>query len=388
MSILEKAITDCISHELAFTKFISANDAGATGSHQSGFYIPLNSWQILFDSPGIKGENKDRSVKIRWQDEFETESRFIYYGRNTRNEYRITRFGRGFPFLGPECMGDLFVLVKVDSDYYHAYVIQGDENIETFLSSVGIDANQTNSLIRSADDRDPEPTLEELFREFISGLVDDFPETATISAKAREIYNAINRGRSTDPDSLLLGWLDTEYSLFKAIEHDRYRNIISTPFSTVDELIECANTLLNRRKSRAGKSLEHHLAEIFRKENLLFETQVETEGKKKPDFIFPGRAAYHDPKYPEDRLIFLGAKTTCKDRWRQILNEADRIGEKHLFTLQQGISENQLEEMYRYRVTLVVPRSHINSFPSGFRTRILTLGQFIGKTRAALTFSP
>ena len=34
-------------------------------------------------------------------------------------------------------------------------------------------------------------------------------------------------------------------------------------------------------------------------------------------------------------------KSTCKDRWRQVLSEADRIPNKHLFTLEAAISENQ-----------------------------------------------
>jgi type II restriction enzyme len=384
MKIVDKAILDCINHEYVFAKFIAANDAGATGSHQSGFYIPHNSWRILFDTQGKKGENKDRRVKIRWQDDFETESRFIYYGRKTRNEYRITRFGRRFPFLRPEFVGDLFVLVKVDEDYYHGYIIQGDDDIETFFSSVGISASQTNRLIRSPAEPDSERTLEDLFREFISNLDVDFPETSVISSKSREFFNAVNRGKRFDPDNMLLGWLDTEYSLFKAIENDRYKHIISKPFSSVDELIEYANTLMNRRKSRAGKSLEHHLAEMFLNHNLEFETQVETEGKNKADFIFPGGKAYHDSDYPSRKLVFLGAKTTCKDRWRQILEEADRIEEKHLFTLQQGISENQLTQMYEKKITLVVPRPYINCFPSSFRNRILSLEKFITKTKRIL----
>lgn len=386
MSLLLSAIEDCLRYRMAFCKFISANDAGATGAHQSGFYIPLHSWRILFESPGIKGENKDKNVKIRWQSDFETESRFIYYGRKTRNEYRISRFGRGFPFLAPEHVGDLFVLIQVEHDYYHAYVIQGDEEIESFFSSVGISASQTNRLIETtSEDSRSVPTMEQLFQEYIASLTVDFPDTALISAKAREMFQTVQPRLVADPDALLLGWLDTEYQLFKAIEHDRYKERISTPFATVDELVACANTLLNRRKSRAGKSLEHHLAEVFRLHNLRFESQVITEDHKKPDFIFPGGAEYHDPGYGKDKLVFLGAKTTCKDRWRQILNEADRIEEKHLFTLQQGISENQLAEMYNHKVRLVVPRAYINSFPAPFRPRILSLDNFITmvKTRCS-----
>ncbi len=97
--MLDKAIVRVEQSELAFCKFLAANDVGTTGAHQVGIYIPKNSINILFNIPGVRGENKDRHVTIKWQDDFTTASRFIYYGRGTRNEYRITRFGRGFPFF-------------------------------------------------------------------------------------------------------------------------------------------------------------------------------------------------------------------------------------------------------------------------------------------------
>ena len=101
------------------------------------------------------------------------------------------------------------------------------------------------------------------------------------------------------------------------------------------------------RKSRAGKSFEHHLAALFSGNELLFEEQVVTEGNKKPDFIFPSANAYHDRAFSDERLVFLAAKTTCKDRWRQILNEADRFKgkTKYLCTLQQGMTVKQVNEM-------------------------------------------
>jgi len=174
-----------------------------------------------------------------------------------------------------------------------------------------------------------------------------------------------------------LNWLDAEYQLFKTIENDRYSERIKTPFSTVEELVEFSNTILNRRKSRAGKSLEHHLAEIFNQFKVSFESQVITEDKKRPDFLFPSKEAYLNPKFDDQKLCVLASKTTCKDRWRQVLNEADRIKTKHLFTLQQGISSNQLEEMFKYNVQLVVPRQYLTSFPNTYRDRILTLDTFV-----------
>jgi type II restriction enzyme len=111
-----------------------------------------------------------------------------------------------------------------------------------------------------------------------------------------------------------------------------------------------------------------------------------TEGKKKPDFIFPGTAAYHDESYDENKLIVLAAKTTCKDRWRQVINEADRVKTKYLFTLQEGISSAQLEEMYAANICLVAPEAHLSSFPSKYRQRILTLAQFMGRIQEIIDF--
>ena len=135
--------------------------------------------------------------------------------------------------------------------------------------------------------------------------------------------------------------------------------------------------MLNRRKSRAGESLEHHLACIFTQNHLVFEEQVVTENNKKPDFLFPNAECYHNLRFPADDLIVLGAKTTCKDRWRQVLTEADRVDVKYLFTLQQGISKNQLREMHDSRLTLVVPTGYISSFRSEYRQEIRDLSGFI-----------
>lgn len=219
------------------------------------------------------------------------------------------------------------------------------------------------------------------FQSFIQSLDVDFPPTLEIANNARDCYNGAyqitERIIKQNPDKQILGWLDAEFQLFKTLEITRYSEKIKTPFESVENLIETANSILNRRKSRAGKSLEHHLAQIFDTFTLNYSAQATTEGKKKPDFIFPNEEAYKDMSFSENKLIMLASKTTCKDRWRQILNEADRIKTKHLFTLQQGISTNQLKEMYKYDVCLVVPKPYLTNFPREFRDKVLTLETFI-----------
>jgi len=225
-----------------------------------------------------------------------------------------------------------------------------------------------------------EERTEVAFSEYIAQLTDDFPTSVEMARTARRIYNEIFNCKENiilRPDEHLISWIDTEYSLFRKIEFIRYRDMIVNGFQTVEEFINIANMALNRRKSRAGKSLEHHLSAIFDENTIPYKAQPTTEGNKKPDFIFPSETAYHDVNFPLDRLVFLGAKTTCKDRWRQIINEANKIRNKHLFTLQQGISAKQLDEMEAENVTLVVPAPYITTYPAEKRGSIWTLQKFI-----------
>ncbi|MCE3543732.1 restriction endonuclease, partial [Escherichia coli] len=82
-----------------------------------------------------------------------------------------------------------------------------------------------------------------------------------------------------------------------------------------------------------------------------------------------------------DRLRMLAVKTTCKDRWRQILNEADRIPAKHLLTLQEGVSETQFREMNHAGVQLVVPAGLTDKFPKAVQPHLQSLESFIGDVR-------
>ena len=206
-----------------------------------------------------------------------------------------------------------------------------------------------------------------------------------MAAGARECFNraygVADTALKINPDDILLDWVDTEYRLFRFMEEKIYSDIKTKPFDSIDAFVQMANEVLNRRKSRAGKSLEHHLADIFTKNELVFEEQAVTADNKKPDFLFPNAECYHNIEFPADDLIVLGAKTTCKDRWRQVLSEANRVDVKFLFTLQQGISKNQMKEMRDSHLTLVVPRKYIDSFPKEYQSDISDLNGFIGMVK-------
>ena len=389
--ILIQAVNKVQNSQAALCKFITPNDTGSTGGHQCGFHISKDAWSMFLQTQGVKGTNIDIPIKIRWQGDFETDSRFKYYGVGTRNEYRITRFGHGFPFLTDDNVGDLLVLARYDTDYYEAFVLHTDDDIDDFFSHFNLSYDKTNQIIDISQSERPEQKLLTLINDFV-GQYTDFPETRAMALGARTCYNKANnliaQNFVSQPDEVLLGWIDTEYTLFRYMEEKVYSDICTKPFVSIDSFVATANEVLNRRKSRAGKSLEHHLAEIFIQNELLFEEQAVTEEKKKPDFIFPNGECYHNLEFPGDLLTVLGAKTTCKDRWRQVLNEADRVDEKYLFTLQQGISANQLKEMQDYNLRLVVPHKYLTSFPKEYRENISDLSGFINLVKARQSSMP
>lgn len=378
--ILNAAIQSVQQSKTALCRFITGNDTGTTGSHQAGFYIPKCASRLLFNEPGTKGENKEKIVKIVWQDDFTTESCMKYYGKGTRNEYRITRFGRDFPFLKDDNVGDLLILAQFTEEDYVGYVLSSDDDIDEFFAYFNLAPDETNQLINTKETVVPNNQIETLLNDFIAHFK-NFPETKQMASGARDCYNNAynidNKIIKNNPDGVLLNWIDTEFKLFRLMEEKIYSGIISHPFLTVEDFVKTANEVLNRRKARAGKSLEHHLADLFTRNDLLFEEQAITEEKKKPDFIFPNGECYHNMLFPSEDLVVLGAKTTCKDRWRQVLTEADRVDEKYLFTLQQGISKNQLKEMYDARLTLVVPHKYIPCFPPEYQDKLSDLARFI-----------
>lgn len=211
----------------------------------------------------------------------------------------------------------------------------------------------------------------------------DFPTPGAMSRAARE--SAIVE--SDDPDEQLVMWFEQERLLFSAVERLDVARRIGDGFTLddgsvdVDSFIRVSLSVQNRRKARAGMALENHLREIFLRHDVTFEQGARTELRSKPDFLFPGADRYHDPSFPAERLRMLGAKTSCKERWRQVLAEAQRIDRKHLCTLDPGISSHQLAEMASHGLTLVVPESLHHLYPGVGRAALVTLGQFIEEVR-------
>lgn len=292
-SIMAELLSDAIQlvneSVFAYCHYITPNDVGATGGHQYGFLIAKRCHRLFFPVDGIKGNNIALDVEIKWQKDFITHSTAKYYGVGTRNEYRLTKYGRDFEFLKDDYIGSLLIMTRKHDGEYNAYVLSDQTNIEDFIAYFNLDINKGNQIIERNVPIHPNELVAERFKQFVQEH-DSFPDTIQMAAFARECVSSANH-YSQDiiadrADSIILKWIDAEYQLFSAMEEKLYRPIYTQPFQSCQDLIDFSNSILNRRKSRAGKSLEHHLADIFNAAELRFEEQVITENNKKPDFIF------------------------------------------------------------------------------------------------------
>jgi hypothetical protein len=375
-----------------YIKRLSANDTGATGGHQVGLYIPTGIVEKLFPSINHTLELNPSvflTAHVSSHDCPDSEARAIYYNSRhfgkTRNEKRITRWGRGSPLQDPENTGALALLAfRLDE--------QGGDCSEVDIW-VCVSPDEEDIIETAIGEIIPGTFISGPAGQILGGLsIQYLPVNHTYDIpedwkrrfpSGNEIiqYAGIHYIQdSEDPDEQLIDRRRIEYDIFLLVEEFHVLDIIRKGFGSVDEFIALANSVSNRRKSRAGKSLELHLEHLFIEHGLRhFATQAVTEGNKKPDFLFPSAEAYHDDEFPGENLRMLAVKTTCKDRWRQILNEADKIHQVHLFTLQEGVSQAQYREMQDAGVRLVVPSPLHKKYPEAIREELMTLGAFIAE---------
>jgi hypothetical protein len=243
------------------------------------------------------------------------------------------------------------------------------EEIPTQLASIAVDLFELLGWTDSAIETEL-GDIEAMIEKF----GDRFPTTREFSDFARTRVT----DQSDSPDDLLLSWWEMEEGLFRAFEDRQLAARLerTPPFTNAEEFISFSLSVQNRRKSRAGQALENHMETLLAIKKIKYSRGARTEGNRRPDFVLPGAAEYHDEQFPPERLMMLAAKTTCKDRWRQVLDEAERIRPKHLLTLEAGISSDQLKQMGESGVVLVAPRRTIETYTVPPGMRAISLSEF------------
>ncbi len=349
----------------------------------------------------FEGEIKDGTVEWHYfaddQGPLNALGKFTFYDSRKKSAARTRRsewrFYYSENFLKHAAVGDLLVLTQTLDEQYHGLVFQAGSSwtrAAEALWDIGgagpiFDLMSENQLELRTLEFQRERILEALnftVARPISASDEEivlkkfgrvFPTTMQMSAFARK--HAKVGGCSSD--QTLIRWLEREEQLFRALENAIVSKQIAPGFSSVDEFIDISLTVQNRRKSRMGYAFQNHLAELFKRHKLRFKAQASTESTNRPDFLFPGEREYHAKTFDTRRLVVLAAKSTLKDRWRQVLTEADKVPHKHLCTLETGISEKQTSEMIRQSLTLVVPANLHATYTNEQRKDILSVAEFI-----------
>lgn len=299
-----------------------------------------------------------------------------------------------FMLVGKHLDGTLFLLFTPAGSTIELQLraVFGIDEVMTSFRAVELSSNnillplrmvlEDLGMVFHVPQKKAETWLESIFTRFGDA---GFPATSDFSTFARESAEGMF-SLAGDPDAVLLEWMEHEETLFRLLERHLVEKRLSRGFgSDVDAFITFSLSVQNRRKSRAGRAFENHLSFIFRERGLRFEQgggKRVTENQAKPDFLFPGFSEYASSSFPAASLRLLGAKTTCKDRWRQVLSEGKRVPRKHLITLEAAISEAQTNEMQASSLQLVVPSQIQATYKPSQREWLMSLRDFIGEVKS------
>lgn len=378
-------------------KYLSAVDATPSKSNQHE--IGSNKFTAILGDPGKSkvvfeatflyfnpdtDEPESCSDRVTWYDtRVEQPHRSaeyrLYYRRNAITE--LLREG-DFCLIGMQPSGTLLIAIARpnSSDEYRLRHLFGMQQpldrwlVDSFIkeSRINLATRQILEALGVESDQDLTLDVDQLLTKFNK----TFPTTKVFSKYARDtLPNPVSA--IDDPDSALESWMEHEEILFRALERSIVKEKLVTGFAEVDDFISFSLSVQNRRKSRVGHALENHLSAVFDANALKYERGGRTENNSRPDFLFPGALEYHNAAIGSPPLRMLGAKTTCKDRWRQVLAEAARIPEKHLFTLETAISENQLREMYASSLVIVSTPTVLATYPTKLIHTTICLNDFI-----------
>lgn len=380
-----------------YIKRLSGNDTLANGSHQAGPYLPKPVFFRLFPRlEGVTDDNPDA-----WFDLFIDSHpnvrrvRAVWYNNKlrggTRDEMRVTNLGgAASALLDPESTGALAVFAFGYGDDGHevacnVWVCRNGLEEDLIEQKIGpVEPGRWTTwppkggllrMMQQTPRADCRLEQEELPPDWLM----KFPTGMEIIRKVIELRPDLK----LPVDYRILSRRDCEFELFQSLEEAVELPHIRPGFNSIDDFIVTAQTVLQRRKARGGKSLKYHMREILIEEGFQEGKQFSWQPKagNNPDFLFPSEAAYADSTFPRERIRMLAVKTTFRDRWHQVAKECADLPVRHLLTLQEGVSEAQFRQITGVGIRLVVPEKIIAKYAKPIRPDILTLEAFMADVR-------
>jgi len=413
--------------EQVYLKKLSLNDwqwSEKPNAHQGGVYIPHEDRDSGFFPPLSLKERAGGGASIReiWFDlhwpqaEITKTARLVHYTSKGQETHLTNVVKEPFHGVSPASLlliarrrlrtGELhFTAFVADSrglgvGYLHDLFRFGSD----FISGCFV----PEAAARESADR-ALGYVEQAVRAWREGALVEFaavhaaiPSTSRMAELAQAEYMSANSLGSLDPfalaapgDAVMRISRDIEYRLFKDFElrarsvelvriifgidsaaitvEGAIRSLI-TEFPRIDKVLLSA---AQQRKSRAGKSFELHIERLLRDGGIPYEAQVVIESKKRPDFVLPDFLLYSDSARTRQEALVLSAKTTLRERWKQVHSEI-RNCDLYLATVDENVAASVITEMGEAGISLVVPESLKTSDAAVYRRQpnVISFGEF------------
>lgn len=390
-------------------KKLSNNDrdwAQLANKHQAGVYIPPAQRDGGFFAPLVTKLRHDPSSPEIRETRFRTEwpqiggvresTRLVHYTSKGSETHMTGLPKAAFSSLAP---ASLLVMGRYrDGEggafFYRCLTIDSASDDAIVLADTfGLDASfsvgEFEPALALAAERDRILDFaEQAIGAWLDGSIAEFsrvnavmPTTVVLAEMARAKYLEENGLANLDPFVLAFPG-DAVREISRTVEWDLFREyqrreraiaIVRTVLgdrpgevtaagmirSLIDNVGEIDRLMLSasqQRKSRAGYSFEHQIEAMLIHGSLPFAKQVVIDAKKRPDFVLPSLKQFRNPVAGTPPAIILSAKTTLRERWKQVQRE---MTGKELFlaTVDEAIAANSIEDMAALGIVLVVPET-------------------------------
>lgn len=383
-----------------FVKKLSRNDtswADDAGKHQAGFYIPREIRESGY-FPQLEATNPEKphifraACPVLWPQTGEvTVSNMSHYS-NKGPETHFTVIARDlFRGLNPASLlvGGRLLESVADARYWFVVLDSTSEEAELLETALDLGSQFHFDLFKPSALKSAATLARDELAELIERLqhalrngtlesvLADYarlPAPETIATAARDEWLREHGHRSLDPfaidasgDAIMQISRDIEYRIFRrhelrrratevvqvlAREPDLATSVVRG-FPELDAIFLSAS---QQRKTRAGRSFEHHIAAALTAGAVRFQEQAVTGGRR-PDFVLPDVSTFQlGTRRPFNDAVVLAAKTTLRERWKQVSREGFNCA-VFLATVDDRVPDASIREMSEQGIRLVVPES-------------------------------
>lgn len=409
--------------DMLLVKKLSRNDtswASEAGKHQAGFYIPRPIREAGF-FPELRAENPGKphiftaEVTVLWPQTGETTRSSMRHYSNKGPETHFTRLPKSlFKGLTPASLllAGRFVTPVADCGWWIVTLDSAGDESELLETLLDLPVDFHHQLFASASlgqaAQTAQDELEELIDRFrlairngtLGDLVKRYatiPDPASIAEQARQQWLLTKGIPKFDPweikapgDAIMEISRDVEYQLYRHHELRRRAGELLSILAGTDDI--AAAVLRNypqidavflsasqQRKTRAGRSFEHHISAALTAGRIRFVEQAVTGGRR-PDFVMPDLEQLHNRRRAREDALVLAAKTTLRERWKQVSGERLNC-DVFLATVDDRVAATSILEMAEAGIRLVVPESLKTSDETHYKgqSNVLSFREFFDK---------